>query len=306
MVNKPLIKIEVVTGFLGAGKTTFIKKLIESGVFKKEKVIIIENEFGDISVDHKLLAHDEYDLIELSGGCICCSVKSSLIDTLIQLAQNEKPDRIIIEPSGVFVAEELKQVMGIEAIKTHYYVSGIYTIIDPRHFSIEKMRQAPFYMSQIKYADHIFLRHVDGLEFPIDILDQVLEKVNPVADYHFNGIQHWSIDELKQLFCDKKGQPFYERSVLYHPHSHTGLTSVSLKEIAKLSNQAFDLFKEEVLKQKYGEILRIKGYLMIDGISYLVNFVQGSFTLVEDFSQELFLTIIGYDLVESNFQDLFK
>ena len=95
-----MIKIDIFSGFLGAGKTTLIKKLI-SEAYKGEKIVLIENEFGDIGIDGAFLQDSGIQINELNSGCICCSLVGDFSEALKKVADEYNPDRIIIEPSGV-------------------------------------------------------------------------------------------------------------------------------------------------------------------------------------------------------------
>ena len=93
-------KIDIVSGFLGAGKTTFIKKLLAEAI-NDEQVVLIENEFGEIGIDGGFLKDSGIEIREMSQGCICCSLVGDFSKSLKEILQNYSPDRIIIEPSGV-------------------------------------------------------------------------------------------------------------------------------------------------------------------------------------------------------------
>ena len=95
-----MIKVDIISGFLGAGKTTLIKKLFESD-FSKEKVVIIENEFGDIGIDSGFLKNSGVQIKEINSGCICCSLVGDFSTSIKELIEKYQPTRIIIEPSGV-------------------------------------------------------------------------------------------------------------------------------------------------------------------------------------------------------------
>ena len=95
-----MIKIDIISGFLGSGKTTLIQKLFQTG-FNKEKVVIIENEFGDISIDSGFLKDSGVEIKEINAGCICCSLVGDFSTSIKELVTKFSPDRIIIEPSGV-------------------------------------------------------------------------------------------------------------------------------------------------------------------------------------------------------------
>ena len=95
-----MIKIDVISGFLGAGKTTLIKKLFESG-FHGEKIVLIENEFGEIGIDGGFMQEAGIEVTEMNSGCICCSLVGDFSEALKKVLTDYAPDRILIEPSGV-------------------------------------------------------------------------------------------------------------------------------------------------------------------------------------------------------------
>ena len=95
-----MIKVDVVSGFLGAGKTTFIKKMVEEA-FKGEQIVLIENEFGEVGIDGGFLKDAGIEISELNSGCICCSLVGDFDKNLKEVVERFNPDRIIIEPSGV-------------------------------------------------------------------------------------------------------------------------------------------------------------------------------------------------------------
>ena len=95
-----MTKVNIISGFLGAGKTTFIKKLIEE-VFVGEKLVLIENEFGEIGIDGGFLKDAGVEITEMNSGCICCTLVGDFSEALQQVLDEYKPDRVIIEPSGV-------------------------------------------------------------------------------------------------------------------------------------------------------------------------------------------------------------
>ena len=95
-----MIKVDIISGFLGAGKTTFIKALIEK-VFRGEKIVLIENEFGEIGIDSRFMQNCGIEVTEMNSGCICCTLVGDFAEALKKVAAEFEPDRIIIEPSGV-------------------------------------------------------------------------------------------------------------------------------------------------------------------------------------------------------------
>ena len=100
-----MIKIDIVSGFLGAGKTTFIRKLLKA--YKNEKIVLVENEFGDIGIDGDIVKKDGFEVIELEQGCICCSMKVGFENTILKIINELTPQRIIIEPTGMGLLSEI-------------------------------------------------------------------------------------------------------------------------------------------------------------------------------------------------------
>lgn len=105
-----MVKIDIISGFLGAGKTTFIKKLIQE-TFQGEKIVLIENEFGEIGVDSGFLQDAGIEIKEMNSGCICCSLVGDFASSLIEVITTYKPERIIIEPSGVGKLSDIEQAI---------------------------------------------------------------------------------------------------------------------------------------------------------------------------------------------------
>ena len=124
-----MTKVDIISGFLGAGKTTFIKELI-SKVFVDEQIVLIENEFGEIGIDSRFMQNAGIEVTEMNSGCICCTLVGDFAKSLKQVVETYAPDRIIIEPSGVgklsevaAAVEEVKEEAGIE-------VSSKITVVD--------------------------------------------------------------------------------------------------------------------------------------------------------------------------------
>ena len=111
-----MTKVDIISGFLGAGKTTFIKLLIEN-VFAGEKLVLIENEFGEIGIDGGFLQEAGIEIREMNSGCICCSLVGDFAEALKKVLQEYHPDRIVIEPSGVGkLSDVIRAVQGLSLI----------------------------------------------------------------------------------------------------------------------------------------------------------------------------------------------
>jgi len=172
-----MTKVDVFSGFLGAGKTTLIKKLLSDG-YDKQKIVLIENEFGQIGIDGGFLKEAGIEITEMNSGCICCSLVGDFGTALRQVIDTYNPDRILIEPSGVGklsdVVAAVKRVEGTE-------VAGTVTVIDATKCKIYLKNFKEFYENQIKYAGTIILSRTGNIAQ--DKLDKAIELIRGVNDH---------------------------------------------------------------------------------------------------------------------------
>ena len=155
-----MTKIDIFSGFLGAGKTTLIKKLLKEA-YKGEQVVLIENEFGEIGIDGGFLKEAGIEIREMNSGCICCSLVGDFGEALKEVIQKYEPDRIIIEPSGVGklsdVIKAVKKVEGEVDIKLNSFT----TLVDVMKCKMYMKNFGEFFSNQIEYAGTIILSRTD-------------------------------------------------------------------------------------------------------------------------------------------------
>ena len=152
------MKIDIISGFLGAGKTTFIKRLLNTNL-KNEKVVLIENEFGEVSVDSAFLADAKIDIKELSQGCICCSLFGDFTKSLNEIVDTYHPDRILIEPSGVGKLSDI--VQAVQDANLADYLNSLVCIVDASKAKMYAKNFGEFFLDQIQVAHTIVLSHSD-------------------------------------------------------------------------------------------------------------------------------------------------
>ena len=175
-----MIKVDIFSGFLGAGKTTLIKKLIEEA-YKGEKVVLIENEFGEIGIDGGFLKDAGVEINEMNSGCICCSLVGDFGKALEKVIAEFHPDRILIEPSGVGKLSDIIQAvedLDLEEVK----LNGFTTIVDAKKVKIYMKNFGEFYNNQVEHASSIILSHTKGMEDEkIEKAVETLREHNPNA-----------------------------------------------------------------------------------------------------------------------------
>ena len=151
-----MTKVDIISGFLGAGKTTFIKQLIQD-VFPGEKIVLIENEFGEIGIDGGFLKDAGIEITEMNSGCICCTLVGDFSSALQKVVEEYHPDRIIIEPSGVGKLSDVAKA--VETVKGHTGIelNSRITVVDGKKAKIYMKNFGEFFNDQIAYATTIVL-----------------------------------------------------------------------------------------------------------------------------------------------------
>ena len=174
-----MIKIDVISGFLGAGKTTLIKKLFQSRI-KDEKVVLIENEFGEIGVDGAFLKDSGVQIKEINSGCICCSLVGDFSSSMKEIVEKFNPDRIIIEPSGVGKLSDI--IKAIEKVEEPLKINIVATVVDGGKCKMYFKNFGEFYDDQIKQANTIIVSKTDKLteEKTLAAVD-LIKSLNPHA-----------------------------------------------------------------------------------------------------------------------------
>ncbi len=173
-----MTKIDIISGFLGSGKTTLIRKLLNE-TLKNEKVVLIENEFGEIDVDSDFLKDTSIEIKSINAGCICCSLQGDFEEALKKVIETYNPDRIIIEPSGVGkLSDVTKAVKTVEEAK----INALCTIVDARKCKIYAKNFKEFFNDQIKAATCIIMSKTQTIsEEKLKEAYAIIKEINPEA-----------------------------------------------------------------------------------------------------------------------------
>ena len=155
-----MVKIDIISGFLGAGKTTLIKKLLKEA-FEGEQVVLIENEFGEIGIDGGFLKDAGIEIREMNSGCICCSLVGDFGASLKEVVEKYHPDRILIEPSGVGkLSDVIKAVQGVEE-DVDIQLNSYTTVVDAKKCKLYMRNFGEFFDNQVQYAGAIIMSRTD-------------------------------------------------------------------------------------------------------------------------------------------------
>ncbi len=232
-----MTKIDIISGFLGAGKTTFIKKLLEEAI-SGEQVVLIENEFGEIGIDGGFLKDSGIEIREMNSGCICCSLVGDFGTSLAEVLTQYKPERIIIEPSGVGkLSDVMKAVIDVSADMDVELNSAV-TIVDAAKCKMYMKNFGEFFNNQIENAGTIVLSRTD-----ITDASKIQKDVDMIREKNANaviittpldqlgGSQLLEIIEKKDTMLDdllaevresRHVHDHGEESFAHHHHAHDG------------------------------------------------------------------------------------
>ena len=194
-----MTKIDVISGFLGAGKTTFIKKLL-SEALKGEQVVLIENEFGEIGIDGGFLKDCGIEIREMSQGCICCSLVGDFGKALQEVIKEYAPDRIIIEPSGVGKLSDVMKAVNTAASAFDVELNSAVTMVDANKCKLYMKNFGEFFNNQIEYAGTIVLSRTDVVAADKVSADvELLRTINSKAEIITTPVEKLSGAKLLEI-----------------------------------------------------------------------------------------------------------
>ncbi|MBQ1721819.1 MAG: GTP-binding protein, partial [Lachnospiraceae bacterium] len=176
-----MTKIDIISGFLGAGKTTFIKKLLEEA-FSGEKIVLIENEFGEVGVDGGFLKDAGIEITEMNSGCICCTLVGDFAKSLNEVMEKFHPDRILIEPSGVGkLSDVMTSVIDMEKT-ADVKLNALVTVVNSLKASKQMKAFGEFFNNQIEHATTVVLsRSQNATPEQLEFCTTQIQNLNPKA-----------------------------------------------------------------------------------------------------------------------------
>jgi G3E family GTPase len=269
-----MIPVTILTGFLGAGKTTLLKRILNEP--HGHRIAVIENEFGEESIDNELLFEDQQErIVEMNNGCLCCTVRGDLVDMLNRLSERRSAgtlefDRVIIETTGLAEPGPVAQTFFVDdAVAEQYLLDAIITIVDARHGQTQ-LDQHSEAQAQVGFADRILLSKADLVdEESLAALKRRLVRMNPRA--RIDQV-HFGETDLKEVL-DIQG--FHLNAALeidpsfldtdHHHHHAEDVSSFLFKATRPMDPDRFEGFMSAV-SQAYGpQLYRYKGVLWLKG-----------------------------------------
>lgn len=295
-VMNDIPKIYLLFGFLGAGKTTLVRNLLETANANFPTAVIV-NEFGAVGIDGEIIQGKSIDMIELVSGCICCSLSGSLLTAIKELTDDKGAARVIIEATGVADPEDMLDDLEDSSVNGDFEVAPIVTVVDSSKF--EKIRSilGEFYESQVLNADIVILNKIDLVSHQrLDCVTREVKALNPDAEIRFT--QHCDIDS-SIIFSDRTTQLLAVHSGHRHEHahgqknSHETMASFVLQPRNDLSRNDF----EKICGNLPQRVWRMKGYMLLDGQPVLMQYSAGDLVISESATRDNYrVVVIGEEL----------
>ena len=329
-----MTKIDIFSGFLGAGKTTLIKKLIAEA-YTGEKIVLIENEFGEIAIDGGFLKDSGVQINEMNSGCICCSLVGDFADALQKVLTQFHPDRILIEPSGVGkLSDVIRAVQGVQS--DELVLNGFTTVVDANKCKMYMKNFGEFFNNQVENASAIILSRTEGIRpEKLDAAVALLREKNPTATIvttpwtELDGKQiletmerrdtlSAELEHLKAEAAEEDDEDEHEHDEHdhdhccghhhHHHHADEVFTSWGTETPRKYTDDEIRTALDALINEhRYGVVLRAKGIVpATDGGWIHFDYVPGESDVRRGSAQVTGrVCVIGSHLAEDALKELF-
>jgi G3E family GTPase len=276
------MRVNLLFGFLGSGKTTLARRLLkEGGVGRKMAVIV--NEFGDIGIDGEILEGADIDMVELTSGCLCCTLKGPLINAIEELNAKKDIDITIIEATGIAEPKEMMEIFSDDKFRGCYEVGPMITVVDVPKFTQLLEMLGPFYEAQIRNADVLILNKIDlASADDLDTVRAAIVVINGEAELIFTEQCELGTERILTNVTSAKmiahlaikhdvktnTEEGHENN---HDHRHAPAQSFVLDSSGDAQWSDIKNFFEKLPEN----VWRVKGFARVDGAPALIQFTMG-------------------------------
>jgi G3E family GTPase len=305
-MGEKMIKVDIVSGFLGAGKTTLIKKLLKA--YEDEKVVLIENEYGEIGIDGDLIEREGFEVFEISSGCICCIMKKDFTGVLGRVIKEFTPDRIIVEPTGLSILSEITEIFRTVEFLGKCSINSLITVVDSMNYLEQCDIFGEFFEDQIVNAETLILSKSQLIDN--EILTEIIKSLreyNPCAEIitsRWDNLTHQEVRKLLEQHPESEFKELFHTE--YKPCSENEFTALGIETSKKFTRTELEEILKKLKDRKYGQVLRGKGFLRGFDMFLEFSYTNGQFLIEENnFKSSGKLCLIGKDLDPEAIKALF-
>ncbi len=299
-------RVNLLFGFLGSGKTTLVQRIIKEFAPERRLAVII-NDFDAINVDYEILKGNNIDMIQLSSGCLCCTLKGPLLAAIAELVEKSSLDHIVIEATGIAEPEEMLVSFADPGFYGKFDLGPLVTVVDTPKFSKIREMLGPFYEAQIENADIVILNKLD-----LAVTDEVAIVHREVFELNSSALVHYSercdVDLSSLMDGSLSNTRLAQLSTLEdtstgHSHDHEALHAPAESFMLETPQMINRTAIETLFASAPESLWRAKGFIRIDGADWLVQFAMGELEVTPSSPRELyFLVFIGDNLDRDWFQ----
>ncbi len=263
------MQVNMIFGFLGSGKTTLVRHLLDARA-RERKLAVIVNEFGQVGIDGAILEGEAVDMIQLTSGCLCCTLKGPLLSAIEELRDKAGIEHVVIEASGVADPEEMIESFSAPEFRASVAIGPFVTVVDTAKFAVMREMLGEFYGSQVAHADIVMLNKTD-LASPeqLEAVRAEVAELNPGA--RIVTTEHCDVDAGLVLDALSGWEPGPGEHGHHHHHDHPDFESEVLDAAGPVTRAALESFFAGLPP----EVLRAKGFMVVDGAASLVQFTAG-------------------------------
>ncbi|GFP78345.1 CobW family GTP-binding protein [Clostridium fungisolvens] len=319
------MKIDIISGFLGSGKTTLIKKLISEQLYK-ERVVVIENEYGEVGIDGSLLCENDIKVKELISGCICCSIANDFVESIDDILKEYNPDRLIIEPSGVAKLSKVVSLVRTRGTIGNKKINIQAVVVDIKNFDMYITNFGEFYTNQIVNARTVILSRTQNTsDQELTHVVMAIRKINPRCSIITTPWDRLSSQRILTV-CEQRLEDLMRDSnqarktlnVTHVIRDSRITTNSAAKDVFEVwSKEITDRFSIEQIKiildklkdeRVVGLIIRAKGIIELDDdkwiqFDYIHDYININYIKAKDSRR---VSVIGIDLNIPMIEELFS
>ncbi|GKX68371.1 CobW family GTP-binding protein [Inconstantimicrobium mannanitabidum] len=314
-------KVDIISGFLGAGKTTLIKKLLKERL-NGENIVVIENEYGEVGIDGNILKSDNITIKEITSGCICCTISSSFKDVLDEVFDTYNPDRIIVEPSGVAKLSEVVKEIRSEQVKRNIIINMQIAVVDSVNFENYFDNFGEFFVDQITNAKTIILSKTQLMRnTDLNQVFKAIRKMNPTCPIITTNWDNIPASKILEVGEFRNKDVLSQVDLIRKPLNVSHLIRKGMKS----DSIASDVFKtwgvetpkvfkkselrnilEELGKGNYGNVIRVKGVVNTAASWIQFDYVPGQIEIKDiNYDYTGRICVIGSELKKEAIKTLF-
>ncbi len=296
-----MTRLDIISGFLGAGKTTLCNLLLKHYLGQGQRPVYIVNDFGKVGLDAKLIRSEGFFSVQMEGGCICCTLKDDVARTVKMVIKKYNPTHIVFEPSGVFTFDNFFDIVSSAELNRFCEIGVVITVVDCVNFNTSKIAHGSFIYNQIINSPVLVLSKTNKASQTTEEIICDIKNINPEAIVVSKPWEDFNDNDYELMLINKA-----QFTSAHNAHHHSRLKTVTVKMQNDFTQKYLVELSSYIKGKKFGDIYRGKGIVRLDGKLVLINIVGNDITIL-DFKgvADTNFTFIGESIEEKLIKQFF-